>query len=36
MTTAAHIYLVEGRRSLVKCFDDDVAICVESGARDLR
>jgi AcrR family transcriptional regulator len=33
--TAAHVYLMEGRRSLVKCFDEVVAICVQSGARDL-
>ncbi len=33
--TAAHLYLVEDRPSLVECFDEVVATCVESGARDL-
>jgi AcrR family transcriptional regulator len=33
--TAAHIYLMEGRASLVECFDEVVATCVHSGARDL-
>ena len=30
--TAAHIYLVENRRSLVKCFDEVVAICATASA----
>jgi hypothetical protein len=33
--TAAHIYLVEGRRSLVRTFDEVVSICVQSGRHDL-
>jgi AcrR family transcriptional regulator len=33
--TAAHMYLTEGRPSLVGCFDEVVATCVQSGARDL-
>jgi AcrR family transcriptional regulator len=35
MTTASHIYLVEGRSSLVKCFDEVVATCVHATTRDL-
>jgi AcrR family transcriptional regulator len=35
MTTASHIYLVEGRSSLVKCFDEVVATCVNATTRDL-
>lgn len=31
-TTAAHLYLVEGRPSLVACFDETVATCVREGA----
>jgi AcrR family transcriptional regulator len=34
--TAAHIYLVEGRPSLVGCFDEVVATCVQSGLRYLK
>jgi AcrR family transcriptional regulator len=34
--TAAHTYLVEGRPSLVGCFDDVVATCVEAGSRYLQ
>jgi AcrR family transcriptional regulator len=33
--TAAHVYLVENRASLVECFDEVVAVCVRSAARDL-
>lgn len=33
--TAAHVYLTEGRDSLVACFDEVVAICVESTSIDL-
>jgi AcrR family transcriptional regulator len=34
--TAAHMYLTQQRRrSLVRCFDDVVAVCVRSGTRDL-
>jgi AcrR family transcriptional regulator len=35
MTTASHIYLVEGRSSLVKSFDEVVATCRHAVARDL-
>jgi AcrR family transcriptional regulator len=35
MTTASHIYLVEGRSSLVKCFDEVVDTCSHATARDL-
>jgi AcrR family transcriptional regulator len=35
MTTASHIYLVEGRASLVKCFDEVVATCVHATTHDL-
>jgi AcrR family transcriptional regulator len=35
LVTASHIYLTEGRQSLVECFDEVVAVCVRSGARDL-
>ena len=35
MTTASHIYLVEGRSSLVKCFDEVVATCVHATTHDL-
>ena len=35
MTTASHIYLVEGRTSLVKCFDEVVATCRQAATRDL-
>jgi AcrR family transcriptional regulator len=35
MTTASHIYLVEGRASLVKCFDEVVATCRHATTRDL-
>jgi len=35
MTTASHIYLVEGRSSLVKCFDEVVATCRHATTRDL-
>jgi AcrR family transcriptional regulator len=35
MTTASHIYLVEGRASLVKCFDEVVATCVHATRHDL-
>jgi AcrR family transcriptional regulator len=34
-TTAVHIYLVEGRPSLLACFDEVVATCLEA-ATDLR
>jgi AcrR family transcriptional regulator len=33
--TAAHLYLVENRPSLIDCFDEIVAVCVRSGVRDL-
>jgi AcrR family transcriptional regulator len=33
--TAAHLYLVENRASLVECFDEVVAVCVRAVARDL-
>jgi AcrR family transcriptional regulator len=33
--TAAHIYLIEDRPSLVGTFDEVVATCVQSGLRDL-
>ena len=33
--TAAHIYLIEDRPSLVGCFDEVVATCVQSGLRHL-
>jgi AcrR family transcriptional regulator len=36
MTSASHIYLVEGRSSLVKCFDEVVATCRYATTRDLR
>ncbi|GEM_PF-2605007 len=32
---AAHVYLVEGRPSLVECFDEVVATCIHSSVRDL-
>lgn len=32
---AAHVYVRERRRSLVKCFDEVVATCVQASARDL-
>jgi hypothetical protein len=35
MTTASHIYLVEGRSSLVKCFDEVVATSVHATTNDL-
>lgn len=35
LDAAARIYLVEGKPSLVKCFDEVVAICLRSSARDL-
>jgi hypothetical protein len=35
MTTAGHIYLVEGRSSLVKCFDEVVATSVHATTNDL-
>jgi AcrR family transcriptional regulator len=35
LTTAAHVYLTEGRPSLVTCFDEVVAACVQASARDL-
>jgi AcrR family transcriptional regulator len=35
MTTASHIYLVEGRPSLVECFDEIVATCRNATVRDL-
>ena len=35
MTTASHIYLVEGRSSLVKCFDEVVGTCTHAAAHDL-
>jgi AcrR family transcriptional regulator len=35
MTTASHIYLVEGRSSLVKCFDEVVATCRHATTHDL-
>jgi AcrR family transcriptional regulator len=35
MTTASHIYLVEGRSSLVECFDEVVATCVQATKHDL-
>jgi hypothetical protein len=35
MTTASHIYLVEGRSSLVKCFDEVVATCRQATIHDL-
>jgi AcrR family transcriptional regulator len=35
MTTASHIYLVEGRSSLVKCFDQVVATCGHATTHDL-
>jgi AcrR family transcriptional regulator len=35
MTTASHIYLVEGRPSLVKCFDEVVATCMQATTHDL-
>ena len=34
--TAAHIYLIEDRPSLVGCFDEVVATCVQSGLRYLK
>jgi len=36
LTTATHIYLVEGKSSLVKCFDEVVAVCAHATANDLR
>ena len=33
-TTAAHLYLVEGRHSLLECFDEVVATCAR-GLADL-
>jgi AcrR family transcriptional regulator len=33
--TAAHIYLIEDKPSLVGCFDEVVATCVQSGLRYL-
>jgi AcrR family transcriptional regulator len=33
--TAAHMYLLEDRPSLVECFDEVVATCVHSSMRDL-
>jgi hypothetical protein len=35
MTTASHIYLVEGRSSLVTCFDEVVATCKHATTLDL-
>jgi hypothetical protein len=35
LDAAARIYLMEGKPSLVKCFDEVVAICLRSSARDL-
>ena len=35
LETACGIYLREGRRSLVDCFDETVAICLESMTDDL-
>jgi AcrR family transcriptional regulator len=35
MTTASHIYLVEGRSSLVKCFDEVVGTCTHAATHDL-
>jgi hypothetical protein len=35
MTTASHIYLVEGRPSLVECFDEVVTTCKHATADDL-
>jgi hypothetical protein len=35
MTTASHIYLVEGKSSLVKCFDEVVATCRYATTHDL-
>jgi AcrR family transcriptional regulator len=32
LMTATHLYLVEGRRSLLECFDEVVAICVREVA----
>jgi hypothetical protein len=34
MTTASHIYLVEGRSSLVNCFDQVVSTCVRAMTYD--
>jgi AcrR family transcriptional regulator len=34
MSTASHIYLVEGRSSLVRCFDEVVATCVHATTHD--
>ena len=35
LDAAARIYLMENKPSLVKCFDEVVAVCLRSGARDL-
>jgi hypothetical protein len=35
LETACGIYLKEGRRSLVECFDETVAICLRSMTDDL-
>jgi hypothetical protein len=35
LDAAARIYLMEAKPSLVKCFDEVVAICLRSSARDL-
>ncbi len=35
LTTASHIYLIEGRPSLVECFDEVVATCVRASVPNL-